>query len=431
MEINYYCYTRGSEMDYDIFSVPNNVPERILDIISSKQMAILGDGVERNLKVPKWLLYKDRNWIFWGVCCENKLLAEENQLTSHKNRPIRGFFAMVINNIDQEVKLPFDINYFRELYKNEVVAYWNQWEPHFNKTSGYIPGQFNYVIAQKNDYAGLLNVDRFECRSLGEVDKERVIAAALTMEQVSLLIDNDNIEQAINQKGAFMNCLTKFVPTGIFPVKQLCPQCKEYVSAFTNAGVCPICEMKSQTKFVRIEQKEKKDEQMKKELEQANSRIQYLQYDIEKMRKRLKRKELFIRILLIISVMLLLALSYTWRDTLPLRLFHAKRVIEMNNPKLKESSDETPMEMQSSFIFKQSVILVGAKGEEGRAVDYITDLSTVDFTTSEDWVKLEDRKTYLELQIDSNSLGIMREAVITATYDGQKTTLIVIQDSRQ
>ena len=287
-------------MDYGLFSVPSNLTKSQIDIVRTKLMSILGDDVERNLKTPKWILNKDYNYLVWGLCCENRFLASDIQKTTHKNRPIRGFFGVVISNFTvEDLRLPFDINYFRELYRNEVEKYWSQKEQHQNQTIGYLLGKYNFVSAAHNNYIELLNTDIFQCQSLGELDREGVIAAALTLNNVSLLIDNDNIEQATHEGGTFMNCLSSSVAFGSYPVKQLCPRCKDYVLSFTSAGVCSTCQENEQ---IRIDTPKKQEEdmnkQLKRDLDDANSKIQYLQYDMEEANKKIKKKDLLIKILL-------------------------------------------------------------------------------------------------------------------------------------
>ena len=78
-------------MDYGLFSAPGNLTKSQIDIVGTKLMSILGDDVDRDLKTPKWILYKDYNFLVWGLCCENRLLALNPQETTHKNRPVRGF----------------------------------------------------------------------------------------------------------------------------------------------------------------------------------------------------------------------------------------------------------------------------------------------------------------------------------------------------
>lgn len=310
MKIEHYSYTRGAEMDYGLFSVPSNLTKSQIDLVETKLMSILGDDVERDLKTPKWILYKDHSFLVWGLCCENRFIASDLQKTKHKNRPIRGFFAIVISDFKGEVlRLPFDINYFRELYLTEVETYWGQIEQHQNIALGYLMGKYNYVSAAHNNYVELLNTDVFQCQSLGELYKEGVIAAALTLDNVSLLIDNDNIEQATNKNGSFMNCLTPLVSPGTHYVKQQCPKCKKYVTYFTSSGICHNCkETEDKTRYALKKEDDDMDKQTRLELEYAQNRIAELESEVEIKNSQLKKKNQWIKILTAISAILLIAL---------------------------------------------------------------------------------------------------------------------------
>ena len=423
MNIEHYSYTRGFEKDYGRFSVPGNLTESQMDIIKSKFMSILGDDVKRNLKIPKWILYKDYNFLVWGICCENRLLASNPQETTHKNRPVRGFFAIVINDFKKEgLRLPYDINYFRELYLNEVEKYWDQKKEHLNTTSGYFVGKYNFVCAAHNNYAELLNTDIFQCQSLGELDKEMVIAAALTLDNVSLLIDNDNIEQATNRNGSFMNCLSSSVVPGSYAVKQLCPKCKESVSAFTSAGECSTCQENEQIKI----EEEDMDKQLKRELDDANSKIQYLQYDIEEANKKIKNKDMLVKFLLGVIVLLFLALFYLCKDVFSLNLFGDNN----ENDVKKEVTSNTISEVyqiDTKQIFENPEICVSLDGCESLEIDYDDSCGDVDFIPNVDWVKVLSKSQNLIIQVLPYKFEGRREAVITAKCGDYSETLTITQ----
>ena len=94
MKIYHYCYTRGLHIDYGNFSYPNDLAKVFVDRIRFMALSILGDGVQRDLSIPKWILYKEKDFTVWGIFCENRLL-NSNKYVDHRNRPIRGFFAII------------------------------------------------------------------------------------------------------------------------------------------------------------------------------------------------------------------------------------------------------------------------------------------------------------------------------------------------
>ena len=312
MEIQYYCYTRNIKLDYGDYLLPSNLSREQFDFVQKKILAVLSDD-KIKLSIPKWMLIKFKDVLVWGVCGWNSLLSECH-FKDHVGRPVYGFFAIVISKYSEEnIKIPYDIKYFQQFYAERIAPYWNSRYVSNNPTSEFIEGNFNYIGATYNNLIDLLNTDIFQCQSLGELDKEKVVSAALALDNVSLLIDNDNIEQATNKTGAFMNCLSSAVAPGSHTVKQLCPKCKKYVTSYTDKGICTECKRKED----EIKQEEEDmDKQLKRDLEDANSKIQYLEYEIEEANKQIKKKNQLIKILLWISIILLLVLVFTCRDSL-------------------------------------------------------------------------------------------------------------------
>ncbi len=419
-------------MDYGLFSVPSNLTKSQIDIVRTKLMSILGDDVERDLKNPKWILYKDYNFLVWGLCCENRLLASNPQETTHKNRPVRGFFAIVISDFKgEELRLPFDINYFKELYQNEVEKYWDQKEQHHNKISGYFGGKYYYVRAAHNNYVELLNTDIFQCQSLGELDKEGVISAALTLDNVSLLIDNDNIEQATNRNGSFMNCLTPSVSFGLHHVKQQCPKCKKYVSSYTQTGVCFDCKEAEEVIRRRIKKDEDDmDKQMRIELEQAQNKIAELKSEVESNRTQLKKKERWIKILAVVSVALLIALLYS-QDLFSLKLFEKKQEYSTDRDSRNRDNgryDNDYMHYQeASFNFLESAINVDAGAYNKFPIKFQSNVDKFEIESNADWIKiLSHQMGLITIEIAANEQKDSRKGELTVTYGNSNTTSIVI-----
>ena len=160
----------------------------------------------------------------------------------------------------------------------------------------------------------------FKCKSLGKQSREDMVAAALTLENVSLLLDNDNIEQATNRGGSFMNCLSAEIPMGEYDVKQKCPKCKRYVSAFTNEGICIDCQ-KQELRAIKEEKEKEKDmdRRLQEDLKMANRQIQELKLIVESDKKALKRKTMIIKLLLFVCVALLMIVSFAYCNTFSIK----------------------------------------------------------------------------------------------------------------
>lgn len=297
-------------MDYGAFSDSTCLSQKVRNEIRYKILALLGNG-SHDLKIPKWILLKDEENIIFGVCCENRILTEGDKWVDNKSRSIRGFFAIILSDYNIiEVKLPFDITYFKKLYLLEVEKFWYQRMLHTNQITDYISGDYNYIKATKNSYTSTLNTNIFKCKSLGNENREEVLASALNFDNISLLIDNDNIEQATNKNSPFMNCLSANVQTGGYAVKQKCSKCGKFVSAFVEKEICIECK---ENEDIIIEE-EKMNRKLEEELGKANHKIETLESMIEYKTRCLKNKNTLIKILLIIIVLLLFALSYAYRD---------------------------------------------------------------------------------------------------------------------
>lgn len=310
MKIQHYCYTRNSQIDYGDFILPD-ISRSKVDYVKKKVLSITGD-LNPDLTVPKWILIKYEDAVVWGCCCWNSLLSQE-KFKDSLGRPVYGFFSIIITDyLVSEIKLPFDFGYFKKLYSKEIEPYWDASERRKSDAVLSFQNEFKYIQACHNSYRGLLNTDIFRCQSLGNIDKEGVIAAALTLENVSLLIDNDNLEQATNKMGSFMNCLTPSVNFGVYTVRQQCPKCGKYVSFFTATGVCQECKEAENVKGDEIKKEKDTDKHIRMELEKARNRISELESEVLMAGVKLKKKNGWIIALAIVSVMLLIQLLYAY-----------------------------------------------------------------------------------------------------------------------
>lgn len=424
MKIQHYCYTRNSHIDYGDFVLPD-LPKNQVDFIRKHILSITGDSNPK-FTIPKWILIKFDDVIVWGCCCWNSLLAE-NHFKDSLGRPVYGFFSIVITNfIPDEVKLPSDIDYFKELYSKEIEPYWNSSERRYSATDASISDRYKYIRAGRKVNVSL-NTDLFQCLSLGNLDKDMVVSNALTIDNVSLLIDNDNIQQATNKKGAFMNCLSSAVAPGSYTVKQLCPQCKEYVSAFTSAGICSTCKEKDLARIVTIKkEKEDMDKQLRRELDDANSKILYLQYDIEEAKKSIKKKNLLIKVLLGVIVLLLLGLLYTYCASPSFGTMGYDKDQTNQHEVINNISSESKPSYENR-LFLNSEIVVGVEGRQSLVVEYNKSYTNVDFIPNVDWVKVISKTPNLILQVQPYESDGRREAIITAKYGQYNDTLTITQ----
>lgn len=426
-------------MDYGLFSVPCNLTEAQMDIVETKLMSILGDGVERNLRIPKWILYKDYNFLVWGICCENRLLASRPLEATHKSRPVRGFFAIVISDFKvEELSLPFDINYFRDLYHNEVEKYWDQKVPHQNQTSGFVDGNYKFVSAAHNNYAELLNTNVFQCKSLGELDKDGVVAAALTFEHVSLLIDNDNIEQATNQNGSFMNCLTPFVSFDFHNVDPQYTRTKVSLSSFAQKRAYSD-HVETQEVISCKEDKEEpgKDKQIKNELDIAESKITQLELEVKDKSLQIKKKDQWIKILTVVSIILLIALFAT-QESCSLKLFEREQELlfspgrEYSNGGECRDAGDFSQSSEANFKFMENAINIDAGASEDLLIKFESKLDSIVVRSNVNWIKpLSTSENLMTISVAANEHNGMREGYVIVTSGSlQIDSVVIIQKGK-
>ncbi len=436
MKIQYYCYTRNTHIDYGDFVLPD-ISNNQVEFIRKRILSITGDS-DPKFTVPKWILIKFDNVIVWGCCCWNSLLTRD-AFKDSLGRPVYGFFSLVITDFSiNEIMLPLGMEYFKELYSKEIEPYWDSSERRNSTTSVSIPSKYKCIQASRNDYCNLLNTDIFKCQSLGELDKEEVIAAALTLDNVSLLIDNDNIEQATNKNGSFMNCLTPSVGFGLHYVKQQCPKCKKYVSSFTQTGVCFDCKEAEEIMRRRIKKDEDDmDKQMKLELELAQNKIAELKSELEMNRSQLKKKERWIKVLAVVSVALLIALLYS-QDLFSLKLFEGKQETQYSldrdslNRGRGRYDNDFMQDQEASFKFLESAINVEAGAYEKFLVKVKSNVNNYEIKSDVDWIKiLSTSENLITINIAANEQKHNRVGKVTVTYGNSSTNSIVITQNEK
>ena len=430
MKIQHYCYTRAKFLDYCVFSRPTNLDQFAIKEIKSKALSVT-DSIESKLSTPKWILIKTPEYVVWGICCLNRILSEEYNC-DYSGTPISGMFAVVISEYEN-IQLPYDVEYFRRLYELEVSKFWTRKEAHICQVNEFIAGNFNFIRAIQNDNVNIINTDPFKCLSLGTTNKQDIISAALTLDNVSLLIDNDNIQQATNKKGAFMNCLSSAVAPGSYTVKQLCPQCKEYVSAFTSAGICSTCKEKDQARIVSIKKEEEDmDKQMKYELEVAQNKIAELKSEVESNRQRLKKKDRLIKILVTLLVVLLVTLLYS-QDSFSLKLFDKKQEtqytpsLDSRNWDNGRTNNDYMHNQGASFEFLESAINVDANAYNKFPIKVQNNVDKYRAESNVDWIKiLTSKNGLITIEIAANEQKESRKGEVIVTYGDSDTSSVVI-----
>lgn len=357
METKVYSYTRTYSIDYRDVIVPSGIAADIIEEVRGHAKVVL-ESFRADFLHPKWILVKKDSLLFWGVCCLNELLYEHEQ-TDVGHRPIRGCFGIVVkNNATDELSVPFDIQFFKQLYRKEVAPLQVDGQIHNPKENlgCSVNGRYNMVSANHNQFCDKLNTDEFICKSLGNVNVPQVIAAALTMQNVSLLIDNDTLEQAIGSDGSykrrysFMNCVSSFIVAQTVKVKKKCSVCGNLVDAFAHDCICEECahkdDVSEQFKEEAGEDNDIHEINNYDEVDRLERLLRDTQNEIRYLSDKLKLKQRLNKILAMICVVLAITLAFSFEclySSEPSKFatpsVESKHLLEKTNFYVNDSSD--------------------------------------------------------------------------------------------
>lgn len=421
MKIESYCYTRGEQPDYRDFCIPNNAGKNIVSIIHNMVVPIL----ENRLDTPRWVLYKCHDVVAWGICCKNELLSSSFN-TDIKGRSVKGFFAIIYSEIDdRNFSIPsFDISLFRELYKNEVAAYWYCQEgyTHFSQTHSDNNDDSNNIYAESNEYTNILNTDIFQCLSLGKRDRQKAVAAALTLPVISLLIDNEEMSEATSKKAPFMNCLSSHIPNKIAKVQRICPQCHKYVNAFTEDGICFDCE----TEKRKIDMLNAENQNDMKQIEQQNfeRELRNCRFRIEDIDKALAREKRMNKILVIICGVFLLVIAYLWHNT------KSEYSLSGNSEGILCDTIVKTIEKPYQFKVNTKTFEVPAKGKDSVVIAWKSNTPRIKTNIdSYEWINgISEDATSITISCDKNEGTAERIAKIELIL-GEKKEIVTIKQT--
>lgn len=423
MKIGSYCYTRGEQPDYRDFCIPSNVGKNIVSILRNMVAPIL----ESRLDTPRWVLYKCHDVVAWGICCKNELLSSSFN-TDIKGRSVKGFFSIIYSEVDdRNFCIPsFDVSFFRELYKKEVAAYWDcqEGDSHFSKTHSINNDVTSYIYAEQNEYSTMLNTDVFQCLSLGNVDREKAVAAALSFTEMSLLIDNEEMSEATSRKAPFMNCLSSQVANKSAKVQRICPQCHKYVNAFTENGICIDCE--TENCRINMFNDENQNDMEQIELKNLERELRDCRFRIEETDKALAKERRMNKILVIVCGIFLLMIAYLWHNS--------KSGVSLfgNHDGILCDTIVKTIEKPYQFNVMTNTFEVPAKGKDSVVIVWKSDIPRV--RTNIDnykWIKgISEDATSITLRCEKNDVNTERIATIELILGEKRDTVTIKQAAK-
>lgn len=420
MKIGSYCYTRGEQPDYRDFCLPSNVGKNFVSILRNMVVPIL----ESRLDTPRWVLYKCHDVVAWGICCKNELLSSSFN-TDIKGRSVKGFFAIIYSDIDDiNINIPsFDISFFRELYKKEVAAYWycQEGDSHFSETHSINNDVTRYIYAEQNEYSTMLNIDVFQCLSLGNGDREKAVAAALSFTEMSLLIDNEEMSEATSRKAPFMNCLSSHVAYKTAEVQRICPQCHKYVNAFTENGICVECE--TENSRINMLNDENQNDMEQEELKDLERKLRDCRFRIEETDKAMAKERRVNRILLIVCGIFLLMIAYLWHNS--------KSGVSLfgNHEGILCDTIIKTIEKTYQFDVMTNTFEVPAQGKDSVVIVWKSDIPRIKTNIDDyEWIKgVSEDATSITLRCEKNDVNTERIATVELILGEQKEVVTIKQ----
>lgn len=426
MKIEFYSYTRGEQPDYRDFCLPNNIGKNFISVLQNMVKPIL----ECDLDNPRWVFYKKDDVVAWGLCCKNETLSNSCNVDI-KGRSVKGFFALIFSDIDVDnFWIPsLDINIFKILYEEEIAPYWycQEGDIHYSHEHSADGIHIDKIFAKNSEYSKELNSDIFQCKSLGCMDKKKVIAAAMLFPKMSLLIDNKDLVEAMGKKSPFMNCLSSNVSSKIVKVKRICPQCHKYVGEFTDNGICVKCDNDNNinitTNDIDIMNQHDISLQDKENLEKLKKTLRDSELSVKELENKLKKEKLANKILLAICSVFLLIIAYLWHNkTGEGSVSDNKEVVKDSTVISKEKTYR--LEVYPKTIEAQST------GRDSIVITWKDNAPKVKatFADKNEWVKeVLKNDNSIVVRVEKNETGKEREAIVEFVLDGQKEKVNIKQ----
>lgn len=184
MNAHLFFYTRIKNVDYQaIISPPEDIcPKSARKMFLTQARGIINvEQYDDPLTEPRWLYSKIDNLLLWGVGILNKEL-NDDVFKDFAGRPVRGFFGIIIDVTKQDPTLPFDLNFFKQLYSSYIIPIWELEFDAFKKSS--VTADFDidlFTCISKQSSQISLNTDSNRTNLLGNVIPTDAFSAALSM----------------------------------------------------------------------------------------------------------------------------------------------------------------------------------------------------------------------------------------------------------
>lgn len=203
MKAQYFVYTRTRNLDYRTFFSPSEelCPKEIRTKFLKEIRGVIDiETYDDPLNTPRWLYSYSNGLLLFGVGIMNAELSETCKV-DFANRPVRGFFGIILSISNDEIFLPMDINLFRQLYKKYIEPIWELDREHIKiqtieiDIKEYIKDSTHIINPENKDLS--LNFHEDKCVILGKVSPEDAFSRALTLKQeISIVTGFNNKKHA-------------------------------------------------------------------------------------------------------------------------------------------------------------------------------------------------------------------------------------------
>lgn len=144
MKLLIYTRTYRKKDDYRLLAAPDNdyIQDNILRefVDFSRKVIDIDNPLNGDIKVTRWSAFKLNNYILLGIGCNNSELGDFSK--DEANRPVRGFFGVIAKIPEEKNCLPYDIDFFKSVYKGLIEPHWAE--------KNFILGDINCPMGIKN-----------------------------------------------------------------------------------------------------------------------------------------------------------------------------------------------------------------------------------------------------------------------------------------
>lgn len=212
MNAQYFVYTRNSDNDYKLVYAPNEEvcsKEDRLFFIKQARGCINIDAYGGSLNKPRWLISIRNKTLLFGFGINNSQLSTEN-VTDYTGTPVRGFFGMVIKIENDELSVPFDIEYFKLFYLKYISSVWYASREEFKYIGVSVESDSNqYFYLEPKAHNININTNNSKTVILGnEYSIETIIEEILYLKKdISFISGLFDKQHAYNIEYCYMNAL--------------------------------------------------------------------------------------------------------------------------------------------------------------------------------------------------------------------------------